>query len=139
MPRILPFIGITRILPFSYTRSVSFSVLARILLNPGSPPDSAIYRSSREFYPFSDTRSVSFFILAQILPDPGSPMDSTIYEDSRGFYPFPIPDRSVFRYSPGFYLISVIPWMLPFIGIHADSNLFQISPGHFFGPRMDST
>ena len=89
--------------------------------------------------PFSKSRLVTFSVLGRILPDPGSPLDYAIYQDSRGFFPFPIPNRSVFRYSRGFYLIPVIPWMLPFISIHADSTLFQFSPDHFFGTGTDST
>ena len=80
---------------------------------------------------FSHTRSASFSILARILPDPHCPLDSAIYRYSRGFYPFPIPERSVFWYWHGFYLIPTVPRILPFIGHHADSTLFRYLTDQF--------
>ena len=78
-------------------------------------------------------------MLARILPDLGSPLDSAIYQDSCGFYPFPIPDWSVFRYSHGFYLIPIVPRILPIIGIQANSSFFRYLTDQFFGTRTDST
>ena len=40
---------------------------------------------------------------------------------------------------PGLYVIPVLPWILPFVGIHTDGKLFRDSPGQFFGTRTDST
>ena len=44
MPQILPFIDILRILSFSNSRAVTFSVVARILPDPDSPLHYAITR-----------------------------------------------------------------------------------------------
>ena len=77
-----------RMLTFSYTRSINFSVLTGILPDPGSPPDSAIYRYSRGFYHFQvltliltffDTRSDRFSVLARILPFPGTRPDCSVF------------------------------------------------------------
>ena len=62
-----------QILRFSHTRSVSFSVLARILPDPDCPLDSAIYRYSRGFYPFPIPERLVFrylhgFYLIPIVP-----------------------------------------------------------------------
>ena len=82
-----------RILRFSHTRSVSFSVLARILPDPDCPLDSAIYRYSRGFYPFPiPERSVfrylhGFYlipVLALILPFVGIHTDGKLFRDSPG-------------------------------------------------------
>ena len=83
--------------------------------------DSTIFR-----YPIGQ-----FFGMIGILPDPGSPPESPIYRSSRGFYLCSILDRSVFRYSHGFYYILVMPRILPFIGVHADSTIFPYSIGRF--------
>ena len=73
-------------------------------------------------------------MLARILADPDSPLDSAIYQDSPGFY-LPVSFWVLARNLPDLGNA----WILPFLGIHADSTLFQFSPGHFFGTRMDST
>ena len=70
----------------SDTPPVSFSVLTRILPDPGSPLDSAIYEDSRGFYPFSiPDRSIFRYlhgfdlipVVLRILPFIGLHADST--------------------------------------------------------------
>ena len=116
-----------RMLRFSDTRSVSFSVLARILLDPDSPPDSSIYRYSRGFYPF---------------PIPAR----SVFRYSHGFYLIPV--------LPGFYHFSVFTLMVSYSGtrrvsfsVHGrilpdpgsdrDSTTFLVFPlmASFFGTR----
>ena len=48
-------------------------------------------------------------------------------------------NRTVFRYSHGFYLFPVLARILPFFGTHTDSTLFQYVPGQCFITRTDST
>ena len=103
--------------------------MARILPFIGIHADSSLFRFSPG----------QFSVLARILLDPGNAPDSAIYQYSCGFFPFPILARSVFWYSYEFYLIPVVPQILPFIGVHADSTLFRYPTGQFFGTRTDST
>ena len=120
-----------RILPFSDTRPTSFSVLGGFYLIPVMPwiyPFIGIHADST----LSDSRPISFSVVARILPDPSNASDFAIYRYSRGFYPFPIPDRSVFWYSHRFYLIPIVPQILPFIGLHADSTIFLYPISQFF-------
>ena len=64
---------------FSGTRRVSFSVLERILPDPGSDRDSTTFLVFPLMASFFGTRRVRFSVLAQILPDPGTGPDSTIF------------------------------------------------------------
>ena len=120
-------------------------------------PDRSVFRYSYGFYlipivprilPFIGLHAdstlfryltVQFLVVARILLDPGNPSVSAIYPYTRGFYHFPIPDWSVFSYSHGFCLITVVPWILLFMKIHADSTLFRYPTGQFFGTDTDST
>ena len=70
-PGFCHFLVLTLIGPFSGTYPNCFWILARILLFPGTHPDSAIFRYSHSFKPFS--------VLAR-----------TIFRHTLGFYLFPV-------------------------------------------------
>ena len=174
LPGFYHFPVLTLILPFSETRPISFSIVARILSFLGTCPDSTIFRYSHWIYPFSklvqtvfqywhgstfspyapglyhfqvlalilpfsDTRPESFSLLARIVHFPDIRPDSTIVWYSQWCYPFPILVRTVFRYSHGFYLFSVLAQIVPISGTHTDSTLFRNSSGQFFNSGTDST
>ena len=115
---------LTMIRPFSCNRRDCFSILARILLFPGTFPDSTVFLYSYSFDPFP--------VLVR-----------TIFRYSHGFYLFPVLNwillffdthidltiffiiaRKVFRYSHGFYIFPVLSRILLFFGTHIVSTIF---------------
>ena len=75
---------------FFETRRVSYSVLARVLTDPGTARiiHFSLFTLTVNFF---GTRPVSFSVLARILPDHGTCPDSTIIHT----------DDNLFRDSPG--------------------------------------
>ena len=98
---------------FFGTHRVSFSVLARILPDLGTGPDSTFFCIHTN--------------LAQSIID-------LLYH----FFPFSVLVGTVFRCSHGFYLFLVLARILQFFGIHTEGNLFRDSPGQSFGTCTDS-
>ena len=121
-----------RILRFSHTRSVSFLVLARILPDPDSPPDSSIYRYSRRFYPFPiPDRSIFRYsyrfylipIVPRILPFSGLHADSTLFRYLIGQFFGSRTNSTRSRECLGFCHLSVFTRILPF----SDTRSFSFS------------
>ena len=80
---------------------------------------------------FFDTRTDSTF--------PGTPPDSTIFLCSHRFEPLLVLVRTVFGYSYGLYLFTILTRILPFFGTLIDSSLFRYSWEQFLDSRTDST
>ena len=115
--------------------------MTRILPDPGSPLDSAIYEDSRGFYPFSiPDRSIFRYlhgfdlipVVLRILPFIGLHADSTFsgYLIDQFFGtrtdlldPDSPPDSAIYRYSRGFYPFSI-----------RDRSLFRYSHGFYLIP-----
>ena len=145
-PGFYQFSVLTQMRPFFGTRRESFSILVMILPFRGTRPDSTNFWYSQWFDPFPVLVGNVFRYSPEQFFD--TQTDSTFSRYSPGFYyfsvrtqirPFPVLDGTIFRYSYRFYLLPVLPRILPFFGTHTDSTLFRYSSGQFFDTRTDST